>query len=657
MSSRQIYALLVGIDKYQSPVPPLDGCVNDMRAMRDFLKRYAARHHAPLHLQVLENDQATRLNIVNKFETHLTQAGPNDVAFFYYSGHGSQEHAHEVFWSLESDRRNETLVCYDSRMPDGMDLADKELATLLDLVAKNKPHILTIVDACNSGSGTRGFAKVRSIENPSDEIRTPEAYILPRNVKTERGILLTDQGQKFVVPNPRHISLSAAHSFQLAKETYLGGSPRGVFTFSLIEILEKTVGSLTYNDLIRRVRSLVTQRTYDQYPQLFAPVQDDQHLVFLNGEVQSRANYFALTFDPKRKWTIDAGMIHGIAPPGFSGERTLLSVFSSTATEAELDNERMSMGLVKADEVFGGSSNVSAIGDLRLDQQQTYRTRLYDTPVKAIQVAIMAGGTEAKAITQATDLDEEARSFVEFVSDPSRADYLVHVVDQQYVLTRATDRVDQLLVPAVQIQGGAGARQVVDYLEHLAKWTRLHELNSGGSTLPDKSIDLQILPPNQETPFMPDGNGVYFTYQGSAGASNLPMFRVRAVNRSRQRLYCSILYLGSQFQVVTNMIPSNGIWLEPGQEVWALEGKTFTAQVSDSVFAMGRAQVVETFKVIFSTMDFDASLLEMPALGLPRQNWAGRGAQNTRTLIFGNRNSSLDSWNANEEAITIQRIN
>lgn len=52
------------------------------------------------------------------------------MALFYYSDHGLQENAPPEFWNFEPDRLNETLVCYDSQLPGGWDLADKELAQL-----------------------------------------------------------------------------------------------------------------------------------------------------------------------------------------------------------------------------------------------------------------------------------------------------------------------------------------------------------------------------------------------------------------------------------------------------------------------------------------------------------------------------------------------
>ena len=108
----------------------------------------------------MANGQATRQGIIDAWRSHLGQAGPGDVALFYYSGHGSQENAPPEFWDFEPDRQNETLVCYDSRSSDGWVLADKELAQLISEVAANGPHFTVILDCCHSGSGTRDADEV-----------------------------------------------------------------------------------------------------------------------------------------------------------------------------------------------------------------------------------------------------------------------------------------------------------------------------------------------------------------------------------------------------------------------------------------------------------------------------------------------------------------
>ena len=151
--SKTIRALLVGIDRYPAPVPRLSGCVNDVEAFETFLRSRAAGDEPSIRL--LRNEEATRDAIIAGFRAHLAQAKPGDVAVFYYAGHGSQEHAPAEFWHLEPDKLDETLVCHDSRLPGSWDLADKELARLIDEEAATGAHVVVILDCCHSGSGTR----------------------------------------------------------------------------------------------------------------------------------------------------------------------------------------------------------------------------------------------------------------------------------------------------------------------------------------------------------------------------------------------------------------------------------------------------------------------------------------------------------------------
>src|SRR4051812_13451337 len=114
--ARNVFALLVGIDAYRKPVPPLNGCVNDIESIAAYLgERVDGHEGATLKLRTLTNDRATRDAVIAGFREHLAGAKAGDVALFYYAGHGSQEPAPPEFWHLEPDKLDETLVCYDSR--------------------------------------------------------------------------------------------------------------------------------------------------------------------------------------------------------------------------------------------------------------------------------------------------------------------------------------------------------------------------------------------------------------------------------------------------------------------------------------------------------------------------------------------------------------
>src|SRR5579883_2425573 len=175
--AQKIYALLVGIDTYHSPVRSLQGCVNDITAIETYLRQRIATDKKWELVEnsvvpwKLTNDLATRQAIIDGFLQHLCKADSEDVVLFYYSGHGSYETAPEVFRNQERDGKIETLVCYDSRTPGGRDLADKELSYLIEQVAKNNPHILIILDSCHSGTATRDPEVVERQINPDGKVR------------------------------------------------------------------------------------------------------------------------------------------------------------------------------------------------------------------------------------------------------------------------------------------------------------------------------------------------------------------------------------------------------------------------------------------------------------------------------------------------------
>ena len=141
---------------------------------------------------MLTNAEATRDAIIKGFREHLGKAGKDDIALFYYAGHGAQEQAPPEFWHLEPDKLNETIVCYDSRKDGGWDLADKELAKLIDEVTSRDPHTILILDCCHSGSGTRNLGEQKT------KVRL--AQIDRRNRPLSSFIVTPDEATRLAAP-------------------------------------------------------------------------------------------------------------------------------------------------------------------------------------------------------------------------------------------------------------------------------------------------------------------------------------------------------------------------------------------------------------------------------------------------------------------------
>lgn len=147
---RDRYALIVGIDDYPGIDNDLVGPVEDARMMRDLL---ISQFGFPEENVVMITDQAaSRTHLANAFVRHLGQAGPDGVAVFYYSGHGTQLEENLGLTAPvdpEADGKDEALY-----IADGSVILDDELGFLADQL--DAQRALLIIDACYSGTISRG---------------------------------------------------------------------------------------------------------------------------------------------------------------------------------------------------------------------------------------------------------------------------------------------------------------------------------------------------------------------------------------------------------------------------------------------------------------------------------------------------------------------
>ena len=345
---KNLHALLVGINEHHPQsqgVENLNGCVNDVNVFEALLRE----NYAQLNPQIckLINEQATRDNIIYNFRNHLTaQANEQSVVFFYYSGHGSIQSASEVFQQLipsteEVYLKEETLVCYDSRaVVDnqwiGEDLADKEMAILIEEVAKKGAHVIVILDCCHSGSGTRYIPWLKAKnQTPRLELREVKA----RDIGEGKGKILPGFKRKYLdgyyhemfektgkvtIPEGKHILMSACQKNQLSCEYTFEGERRGVFSYYLTKIL-KNYPSINFDQLFKQTHTQVINapafrnRDRPQNPQFESYGGFDAYSNFVSAyatmrqvsENVKRKRY--LTKYKNGRWQIDFGVLDGLA--------------------------------------------------------------------------------------------------------------------------------------------------------------------------------------------------------------------------------------------------------------------------------------------------------------------------------------------------------
>ena len=167
-------ALVVGVGDYLAEVEnergemvniDLKGPPNDAVRMRTVLvERYG---FPAANVCMLVDSDATRANFLAAWDRHLMRAEENDIAVFFFAGHGSQV-VDTTGRADETDGMDETLMFHDSRA--GSDeLVDDDFNALLHGLNGRTRNGTILIDACNSGSATRGVG-VRQVD-PITEAR------------------------------------------------------------------------------------------------------------------------------------------------------------------------------------------------------------------------------------------------------------------------------------------------------------------------------------------------------------------------------------------------------------------------------------------------------------------------------------------------------
>jgi pimeloyl-ACP methyl ester carboxylesterase len=672
--SSTVYALLVGIDRYEPPVPSLSGCVADIEAMETFLRERIQREKC--QIITLKNEQATYAAVTQAFLSHLGNAKKDDVALFYYSGHGSQAPTAPEFWYLEPDRLDETLVCYDSRTPGKYDLADKEISKLIADVAKKDLHIVVLLDSCHSGSATRDVQSVGVRRVSTDDRQRPiKSYLLTptelENLGSSRSASATTSGW-MRLPRGRHVVLSACQSDEEAKEIRFGEQTRGVFSYFLLQTLQSVTGSWTYRDLFGRVNALVRGKVARQSPLIEATEFQDLDRPFLGGAVRPHPPYFTVRHEKDLDWALDGGAIHGIPQP-VGNETTYLAVFA--AQKENLEDSASMLGTARVTKVEPTRCKVELSFEPgnRPDPGLTYKGVVTGLPLPPLRVRLE--GDERALDLVRTELRRSGPAggpslLVQEVREGADLRLIAH--DGAYSIMRAGD--DRPLHASVE--GGetdTRPQRAVGYLEHIARWIRMANLSNPITRLAPNAVQVDVFRVDSEGKLIQiepavSGSGPRLQYDYRNGEWQEPRIKLRLTNNSKQRLYCMLFDLTDRFKVTAALLPGGGIWLDPkpNNEAWAFEGEPIPVSLPDELWHQGMTEYKDLIKVVVSTDECNATLFEQDNIevrydtrgkrGFPA-NTLERMMQRVYTRDIGASGSKdrLSDWSTAEIGITTVR--
>jgi pimeloyl-ACP methyl ester carboxylesterase len=548
---------------------------------------------------VLKDSAATRSGIIAGFREHLAQAGPNDIAFFQFAGHGARWKSSSAFNAFYPDGFDEGLVCWDSRRepdkPGSYDLADKELAVLVAELAKKCPHVVVLLDCCHSGSGTRS----------ADDL-SQMAIRMSHQVDTERPLetyldghysQLLEQNLRLETPASRHILLAAC---ERKKQAFEGYDRRGIFSSTLLEQLDKCQGRTTYADLFLRVRATVQKKAYYQTPQFEVFRGFDGHQGFLGFDADRNGRkIFAVNQDPlTHQWTVDFGAIHGFVPVQDQPlEFSILDQSEDRSGKGETDNEA-SVGTAVAASVGLTRSVIHPTVELPSDRPLFAKV----TSLPASPMLVSISGDPGAIELLKSELQLAEISTIEFVEAIGRCrEYGVEAVTdsthgpvyliQHYSAGR--------LVQGVKGLSDVSARHVIRALAQIAEWESRLALQNHHSQVAPETIPFHFIQRQGSQSIRHEGSQIRLTIGDESVHGQLV-----TENKTGQSLYSLLIYFSDDYGMTildTDEFPSSA-----NERTLLLDG---SPDVEFFLDVDGPSTSIERFMLVVSNHPIDEFLL------------------------------------------------
>ncbi|KAK0440894.1 peptidase C14, caspase domain-containing protein [Desarmillaria tabescens] len=299
----RFWAVLIGIDAY--PSSPLNGCVSDALAMKEYITNdlgvpedhiqcllsasyqpssQSDDNDTPLvdngvhshpgvqsgAISVDDSSNPTRTNIVETLLGLSTSPliQKDDIIIIYFAGHGSiylcsdyhQLKPNQTVRSISSRGSIEALCPVDrnSSTNNGAaipDISDREINIILSEISRNKGHRITfIADCCHSSGVTRDVTtpfnvrRAKPLPPTSIQVMLQAAHARLKELSSYRSVFEGNWNPD----KESHVVLAACAEFQHAKEDKGASGWNGVFTQALINALKSKdlKEQATYTDLI-----------------------------------------------------------------------------------------------------------------------------------------------------------------------------------------------------------------------------------------------------------------------------------------------------------------------------------------------------------------------------------------------------------------------
>jgi hypothetical protein len=266
-------ALIIAVGKYD----PNQRDWRKLNSDRDlFYVREALQKNgfALSNIDTLRDEQATKAGMIKALDNLTAKASKGDIVYFHFSGHGQQIQDDAKDGILdEADGYDEALIPYDAKGKwDNVDykgekhfrddlLAEKLLAIRNKVGAEGS--VVVVIDACHSGTATRGAGVVRGDPFPLQQNNYKPNVIIDLAKQPEVGLL--DNMNSNTMGSL--VVFSGSSPNQVNRETKdENGRGVGSLSYAFAKAITTLPNNVNYNSLFQKIKAIIQADEPSQIP-------------------------------------------------------------------------------------------------------------------------------------------------------------------------------------------------------------------------------------------------------------------------------------------------------------------------------------------------------------------------------------------------------
>ncbi|HEX4958339.1 MAG TPA: caspase family protein [Lacibacter sp.] len=405
-------ALIVAISKYKPGTGWNDlASANDIPLIKEALLKQGFKE---ADIIVMKDAACTKEGILNGIQKHLIEkSAPGDICVFHFSGHGEQVYDTN---GDEDDGYDEALVPYDAPMEyqPGVDkhLRDDDFGTKLQdlrLRLGENGELIVIVDACHSGSSTRGN---KGSMRGTDKKYQPTNYKAPvaKTNKINESIFgLGDRKTGMA----KMISLFASSSSELNSQYEKDGVEYGSLSMAFFKTVTAATKQMSYQAVFDQIKLEMKRFGLSQHPE----AEGEMDKEIFGGKMLTKLDYFTPEEVKNNTITIKTG--------------TVFNVFDGTTVKLYPPDTRDTAGvtpittgtIIKA----GEFSSTVQLKDVK-DEELIAKAWVFLDEVNFgnLQIGVQVQSTQSK-------LSEVLKTIKEIKTVTADADVMVEETDGQFI--------------------------------------------------------------------------------------------------------------------------------------------------------------------------------------------------------------------------------